>query len=109
VDSVLGLTKGNVYFTIFYPDDDMKYPTVCAYVYLGSGLHGGAKNKHYFQTTDSYFDVGNWAAMSDAERRGLGPGSVVTCDEKDLDGFAKNVDEFIAELAGLRGKWKAGS
>jgi hypothetical protein len=68
VDSARDLTKDTVYFMIVYCDD-MKYPSVCVYVYLGAALLGSKESKHYFQTTDSYHDAGDWGAMSHEERR----------------------------------------
>ena len=109
MDSAGDLTKGSVYFTFLFCDDDMKYPTVCAYVYLGSGLHGSAANKHYFQTTESYSDAGDWGAMSDEERQELGPEAVISCDEKDVSGLVKNASELIAELAEFEANGYAGS
>src|SRR6516164_9517685 len=109
MDPARDFTKGSVYFTFLFCDEDMKYPTVCAYVYLGSGLHGSAENKHYFQTTDSYSDVGDWGAMSDEERQELGPDAVISCDEKDVSGLVKNASELIAELSEFRSQWDTGS
>jgi hypothetical protein len=109
VDSARDLSKGSVYFTIVYCDEGMKYPSVGAYVYLGSGLVGSTESKHYFQTTDSYHDAGNWSAMSHEERQRLGPEAVISCEAKDVGDLVKNVNELIAELAGFRSKWHTGS
>jgi hypothetical protein len=108
LDSASDLSKGGVYFTFAYCDEDMRYPSVSAYVYLGAGLLGGAVSKHFFQATDSYQEHGNWAAMSEEERLRLGPDAVICCDEKDLS-LMKNVDELIEELAEFRSPSGPGS
>ncbi len=108
MNSARDLSIGGVYFAINYCDEDLKYPCVSAHVYLGAGLLGSAGGKHFFQTTDSYCEVGNWAAMSQEERQRLGPEAVISCVEEDIN-LMKNANELIEELEEFRSRWGTGS
>lgn len=93
------LREGDIYFTIDYADEAMLYPSVRAYVYLGTGVPSGAEvaRTHLFQTTETYYDSGNWADMSGADRDRLGPDAVICCDEGDVDLFS-DVSDLIRQL-----------
>jgi hypothetical protein len=112
LNSASNLASGSIYFTIDYCDEELLYPHVQAYVYLGADLLGSGtkQGKHFFQTTDSYREAGNWAAMSNEERSRLGPEVVISCDDEDI-GLISDVDELIDELRKFqrRGGCDAGS
>ena len=88
------LRKGAIYFTIHYADEEMLYPSIGAYVYLGNGAdaRSAKQQTHFFQTTETYHDAGSWSAMSDSERERLGPEAVISCDADDLDLFSDIAD-----------------
>jgi len=101
VASARELEEGCVYFAIGYIDEDMLYPSVRSYIYVGTGLLGGADEArtHFFQTVETYRDAGNFAPMSGAERDRLGPDAVLSCDADDLDLLCDAsglIDELIA-------------
>ena len=99
------LVQGRVYFSISYPDEAMLYPCVQSYVYLGVNVLGGAGKdpRHFFQTVESYHEVGSWVSMSPEERDKLGPDKVILIEGNDVD-LISDTSEFIEFLADYRNR-----
>ena len=101
------LVVGAIYFTIDYVDEELLVPCVNSYVFIGTGLLDSREpDNHFFQTVDSWAEVGSWATLSADSRKQLGPQAVITCRTKDI-GLICNANELIQELIAFGDRAKA--
>jgi hypothetical protein len=100
----LALEPGKTYFSLFYIDEQRRFPIVDTLIYLGQDVIEGERGMvpgHLFQYAASYHSDGNWNEMSDEEREQF--------DEPPVIAFEDAHQEAVMDAEGLvkaLGDWR---
>jgi hypothetical protein len=99
VTTVPRLVEDSVYFIFSYMDEDMRFPDLSSWVFLGIGvLPEAGPDAYVFQSVESFCSEGKWTTLSQQTREGLGPEALLACSTAELDLFV-DIAQLQAELA----------
>jgi hypothetical protein len=105
------LAPGGPYFTVSYPEAGVNLPKIDTLVYLGaaqSSTEGEPGLYFVFQDAESYYQDGDWSALSDEQSKDLAAVGAVMFYGGDAIGSIADIDGLLVLLGDLREHMRLG-
>jgi hypothetical protein len=93
--------QGRCYFIVSYADEDLRFPLIETYVYVGIDIypHGSGNKLWYFKQPDAFVKSGNSAEESERN-------DFVCLDEATL-GLVSDIPDLVGKLTEVEGRLDA--